>query len=239
MPQPLVANLVCGSPWRNHDFDFARLRLGQAIYDLDGIRVDCHQDYEDSGGIANGDLLVSYTSQVPVTDRASTNLRRWLEKGGRWFALHASNSVAGNVPMSRILGSRFITHPKYATFRVQVTAPQDPLLDGIGDFDVPDELYCIENVTNDYEVLLHTRWGGEGFGGISFEEQDHPMLYKRKVGDQGGGILYLALGHANRPFDKPFPHLPDQPDYRGPWDMDLFKTLVNRGIEWAAHRRPF
>ena len=58
-------------------------------------------------------------------------------------------------------------------------------------------------------------------------------------GDRGGGILYLALGHANRPFDKPFPHLPDQPDYRGPWDMAVFRTLVNRGIEWAAHRRPF
>ncbi len=98
MPAPLVANLVCGSPWRNHDFDFARLRLGQAIYDLDGIRVDCYQDYEDSGGIANGDLLVSYTSQVPVTDKASTNLRRWLEKGGRWFALHASNRWPATCP---------------------------------------------------------------------------------------------------------------------------------------------
>jgi len=165
MPQPLVANLVCGSPWRNHDFDFARLRLGQAIYDLDGIRVDCHQDYEDGAGIANGDLLVSYTSQVPVTDKASTTLRRWLEKGGRWFALHASNSVAGNVAMSRILGPRFLTHPEYATLRARVTAPQEPPLGGIADFGVPHGLYCIGNGTHDHEMLPPTRWGGGGVGG--------------------------------------------------------------------------
>ena len=239
MPQPLVANLVCGSPWRNHDFDFARLRLGQALYDLDGIRVDCHQDYEDGAAIAGGDLLISYTSQVPVTDKASMTLRRWLERGGRWVALHASNSVAGNQAMARILGTRFISHPAYATFRVEVTAPQEPLLAGIADFDVPDELYCLEAVTGDLEVLLHTRWGGEAFGGVTFPVEDRPMLYRRRIGDAGGGILYLALGHANRPYDKPFPHLPDQADHRGPWDMDVFRTLVTRGLEWAAGRRPF
>jgi type 1 glutamine amidotransferase len=237
MTSPLIANLVCGSPHRNHDFDFARLRLAQALYDAYDIKVDCFQDYEDAAAILGGDLLVSYTSQVPVSDKASAAIRRWLEKGGRWFALHASNSVAGNPIMPKIMGTRFISHPKYMTFPVQVTKPDEPLLEGITDFDVPDELYCIENVTNDYEVLLHTRWGGEAFGGITFAEEDRPMLYRRRVGE--GGVLYLALGHANRPYDKPFPHFPDQPEYRGPWDMEVFRTLVARGVEWAAGRRPF
>lgn len=124
MPRPLVAALVCGSPHRNHDFDFARLRLAQALYDAHGIRTDCHNDYEDSAGI---------------------------------------------------LGTRFISHPKYMTFQVKVTRPEEPTLQGIGDFEVPDELYCIEEVTKDLDVLLHTRWGGEAFGGIQFEEADRPM----------------------------------------------------------------
>ncbi len=237
MKAPLIANLVCGSPHRNHDFDFARLRLAQALYDAYDIRVDCFQDYEDAAAILGGDLLVSYTSQVPVSDRASAAIRRWLERGGRWFALHASNSVAGNPIMPRIIGTRFISHPRYMTFPVMVTRPGDPLVEGISGFDVPDELYCIENVTNDLEVLLHARWGGEAFGGLLFEEEDRPILYRRRVGE--GGILYLALGHANRPYDKPFPHLPDQPDLRGPWDMEAFRTLVARGVEWAAGRRGF
>ena len=37
---PLLANLVCGSPARNHDFDFARRRLLDALYAAGDIRTD-------------------------------------------------------------------------------------------------------------------------------------------------------------------------------------------------------
>jgi type 1 glutamine amidotransferase len=237
MPTPLIANLVCGSPHRNHDFDFARLRLAKALYDACDIRVDCFQDYEDSAAILGADLLVTYTSQVAVSDKACAALRRYLEKGGRWFALHASNSVLENRLLPKILGTRFITHPRYQRFPVQITKTDEPLLEGIAPFDVDDELYVIENVTDDIDVLLHTRWGGEAFGGRTFEVDDRPLRYRRAVGD--GGVLYLALGHANRPYDKPFPEMPDQPDYRGPWDLPVYQALIRRGMEWAARRRPF
>jgi uncharacterized protein len=236
MTAPLIANLVCGSPHRNHDFDFARLRLAQALYDACDIKTDCFQDYENTAAILAGDLLVSYSSQVPCSDEACAALRRFLEQGGRWFALHGSNSVANNPHLPWILGTRFLSHPPYRQFTVQISQPGDPLLEGLAPFEVADELYCIENVTQDIEVLLHTRWGGEAFGGLTFAEADQPLMYRRRVGD--GGVLYLALGHANRPYDKPFPHLPDQPDHRGPWDLPMYRTLLARGIEWAARRRP-
>lgn len=239
MPQPLVANLVCGSPWRNHDYDFARLRLGQVLYDLNGIRTDCYQDFEDVGGIALGDLLVTYTSQLQVTEKASTNLRRWLEKGGRWFALHSSSSVAGNMAMAGLLGTQFVDHPPYHEFKVSVMKPEDPLLKGVSDFTIADELHCLEKVTDDIEVLLQSNWGGRGILGKDHEVQDRPLMYRRKVGDAGGGVLYLALGHANRPYDKPRPNFPDQPEYRGPWGTEPFDTIIRRGCEWAAKRREF
>lgn len=229
MAGPLIASLVCGSPHRNHDFDFARLCLAQALYDAGGIRTDCFQDYEQCAG---GDLLVSYTSQVPVSEVASAALRAWIERGGRWFALHASNSVAGNVAMAEILGTRFITHPSYQRFRVEVSR-DDPLLEGMAPFDIDDELYCVETV-GEIEVLLHARWGGEAFGGHRFEIADRPLMYRRRLGD--GGIVYLALGHANRPYDKPFPDMPDQPDHRGPWELPVYRELIRRGIAWAAGR---
>jgi len=232
---PLVANLICGSPHRNHDFDLARLRLAQALYDANGIRVDCFQNYEDEAAILAGDLLVTYTSQVAVSDSACDTLRRYLEQGGRWFALHGTNSVLQNPHLPQILGTRFISHPPYRRFTVQVTRPGDPLLEGIVPFDVEDELYCIENYTGDIEVLLHTRWGGEAFGGRRFEVADQTLMYRRRVGQ--GGVLYLALGHANRPYDKPFSDMPDQPAHRGPWDLTVYRTLIERGIEWAAKRR--
>jgi uncharacterized protein len=236
MSRPAIAQLVCGSPFRNHDFDFARLRLAQALYDANGIHVDCFQDYEAAAALQAGDLLVTYTSQVPVSDAACEALQTFVESGGRWFALHASNSVRDNAHLPALLGTRFLSHPPYQHFPVKMTRPGDPLLAGIGDFEVDDELYCLEQCTDDIEVLLHTRWGGEAFGGQIFPEADRPLLYRRRVG--AGGILYLALGHANRPYDKPFVDRPDQPERKGPWDLPAFRELVKRGIDWAAGRRP-
>jgi uncharacterized protein len=234
MRSPLIANLVTGSTVRNHDFDFARLRLAQALYDAGEIRTDAWNNYDASTAIEGGDLLVSYTSQVPVSHAACQSIRRFLERGGRWFAIHASNSVRENEHLPHLLGSRFITHPAYSHFSVSVTRPDDPLLEGIEPFEVDDELYVIEE-HGDIEVLLETHWGGEALGGQQVDAGRRPLMYRHRVGD--GGVLYLALGHCNRPFDSQRQGM-EQPDRRGPWDMPVYQELIRRGIDWAAHRRP-
>jgi len=233
---PLLANLVCGSPSRNHDFDFARKALLEALYAAGNIRTDVWNNYDSGSAIEAGNLLVSYTSQVPVSDENCAALRRFLENGGRWFAIHASNSVAGNAHLPGILGSRFLGHPPYMHFSVTVTRPEDPLLVQVpATFEVDDELYVIETHSNDLEVLLETRWGGEAMR-QQYPEDTRPLMYRHRLGK--GGVLYLALGHANRPFDKPRPEMEDRPDLRGPWAMPLYQELIRRGIEWAAGRRP-
>jgi type 1 glutamine amidotransferase len=224
----LLASLVCGSPMRNHDFDFARWKLAEALYAAGDIRTDAFNDYES----VQGDMLVSYTSQVPVTDEACDRLRSFLEDGGRWFAVHASNSVAGNLHLPGIIGSKFITHPPYTHFAVSVSAPDDPLLKGIEPFEVDDEIYVIEHM-DDIEVLLETRWGGEALGGRQIEEGRRPLMYRWHVGK--GAVLYLALGHCNRPFDTPRPGA-SQPDRRGPWGLPVYQELIRRGVAWAARR---
>ncbi len=233
--QPQLAYVVCGSPARNHDFDFARMRLLEGLYAAGDIRADCAQGYDDVEALQASDFLVSYTSQVPVTDEGCAGLRDFLEAGGRWFALHASNSVKDNPRLPGILGSRFITHPPYTHFDVSVTKPDDPLLEGIEPFEVDDEIYVIEE-HGDIEVLLHTTWGGEALGGHVIEEGARPLMYRHRVGK--GGVLYLALGHANRPFDSPRPGQL-QEDRRGPWGLPVYQELVRRGLEWAAGGRSF
>jgi type 1 glutamine amidotransferase len=234
--RPVLANLVCGSPARNHDFDFARIRLHEALYAAGNIRTDVWNDYNASDAIEGGDALVSYTSQVPVSDNGCAALSRFLENGGRWLAIHASNSVRDNVYLPGMLGSKFITHPPYTHFPVSISRPGDALVDGISPFEVDDEIYVIDQQDNDIEVLLETRWGGEALGGRQIEEGVRPLMYRRHVGN--GGVLYLALGHANRAFDKARPDLPDQPDRRGPWELPVYKELIRRGIEWVVGRRP-
>ncbi len=227
---PLIAQLVCGSPARNHDFDFARIRLAHELYALGDVQTDAATNYDH---VAASDFLVSYTSQVPVGDAECQALREFVERGGRWFAMHASNSVRDNPHLPVILGSRFLTHPPYLHYGVTVAKPDDPLLRGIKSFEVDDELYVIEH-SDDIEVLLETTWGGSAFGGHEFPEETRPLMYRHRVGK--GAVLYLALGHCNRPFDKPRPDAPDSPDLRGPWELPVFKELVRRGVAWAAGR---
>jgi type 1 glutamine amidotransferase len=236
MTAPLAANLICGSPARNHDFDFARRKLLDALYAAGGIRTDVFSNYDDAAAISAGNLLVSYTSQVPVGDAQCAALRGYLERGGRWLAIHASNSVRDNAHLPGILGSRFIAHPPYMHYAVSVTRPDDPLLSGIsGPFEIDDELYVIEHA-DDIEVLLHTEWGGEAMR-QQFDTAFRPLMYRRRLGQ--GGVLYLAPGHCNRPFDKPRLDAPDSPDRRGPWELPLYQELIRRGVDWAAGRRPF
>ena len=220
--RPLKANLICGGPSYNHDFDFARQRLLAALYAAGGIQADVARNYDDSTALEAGDLLVSYTSQVPVESARCEAIRRYLEKGGRWFALHASNSVRDNRILPGILGSRFLVHPPYRHFPVSIAKPSDPLLAGIQPFEVDDELYVIER-SGDIDVLLETRWGGEAMG-RKVEDAQQPLMYRHRVGR--GGVLYLALGHSS----------PDRTQ-RGPWDLPVYHELVRRGIEWAAKRR--
>jgi type 1 glutamine amidotransferase len=234
--QPLLANLVCGSPTRNHDFDFARRGLLDALYAAGNIRTDMWNNYDNGSALQAGDLLVSYTSQVPVSDENCATLRTFLERGGRWFAVHASNSVLQNQYLPGILGSRFLAHPPYTRFTVTVTSPSDPLMAGLpASFEVEDEIYVIE-YAEDVEVLLNTEWGGEAMR-QTFPRAFRPLMYRRRVGD--GGVLYLALGHCRRPFDKQRPEMPDHADERGPWALPVYQELVRRGIDWAAGRRPF
>src|SRR5260221_4014593 len=119
---PLLANLVCGSPARNHDFDFARRRLLDALYAAGDIRTDVFQDYDYCAG---GDLLVSYTSQVPVGEPECQALQTYLNNGGRSVGIHASNSVRDNPYLPAILCSRFVTHPPDLRFNVSVLRPDD------------------------------------------------------------------------------------------------------------------
>jgi uncharacterized protein len=236
MSNVLLANLVCGSPARNHDYDFARRALLDALYVAGDIRTDVYNNYDAGAALETGDLLVSYTSQVPVADAHCQALKRYLEGGGRWFAIHGSNSVRDNPHLPAILGSRFIAHPPYTGYSVTVSRPHDPLLVGLDPtFEVDDELYVIEQ-HGDFEVLLEARWGGEAMS-QSFPAAARPLMYRYQVGD--GGVLYLALGHCNRPFDVPRRGMPEAPDRRGPWAMPVYRELIRRGIDWAAHRRPF
>ena len=83
--------LVCGGKY--HDFDFARLELLKLLAEHDVVRVKVANDYSDVEAMCESDLLVTYTCDEVPDMAGQARLKSYIENGGKWFALHATNSV--------------------------------------------------------------------------------------------------------------------------------------------------
>jgi hypothetical protein len=242
---PLHALLVCGGKY--HDFDFARLELLELLAERPDVRTRVAQDYRDLGAIAEADFLVTYTCDLRPSEAEQRALADFVAAGGRWLALHGTNSVMEFTPdgvaaprsqplLVQTLGSQFVAHPPVGRFRVRVSQPPHPLVAGLSDFDVEDELYLSE-YHGENEALLETRFTGEAPG---FVERSWPddvprlVLYLRRVGR--GSVLYNTLGHCRGHYDMR-PILDFYPRVeRCAWNEPIYYELLRRGIAWAASR---
>jgi type 1 glutamine amidotransferase len=122
------------------------------------VRVAVRADYGDLEAIARSRFLVTYTCDVRPSQAEQEALARFVREGGRWLALHGTNSAldftAKGVASPRcfptlahVLGSQFVAHPPIQPYRVNVCAPEHALVAGVEPFDTDDELYLSEYTT--------------------------------------------------------------------------------------------
>lgn len=223
--------------------DHARVRLLTMLAEHERARTTVAADY--SSLPDRFDALVTYTCNVRPDEDEQVALADWVADGGRWFALHGTNSALdlGRPVRSprvfplfaKVLGSQFVAHPPIAPYTVSVTDPRHPLCEGIEPFEVTDELYlCERHDPGDQHVLLHTTYTGDaaGFEESSWLDADpRPVAYLRPWGS--GQVLYLTLGHCRGHYDMQ-PHVDWYPTVeRGSWDLPVFEELLRRGLRWA------
>lgn len=226
-----------------HDIDFARLEVLKLLAEHDNIRTTVAMDYSNIDRIKACKFLVSYTCDVMPTVEETQAIKAFLENGGRWLALHGTNSIlrftdAGvDCPDERpdvmeMLGTQFKAHPPIGPFRVEIADKDHALTKGLEDFDVIDELY-VSKTTAPIKVLMQTRFNGEatGFVEANYENVVVPILYLRDHGT--GGILYNTLGHCRGHYDlielMPFWEHPE----RCAWNYPVYYETLRRGIRWA------
>lgn len=245
-PERIDAYLVAGG--RFHDIDYARLQLLNLLAEHPHVRVKVGSDYEDTDAIAASSFLVSYTCDIRPSENAQVAIRDWVAGGGRWLALHGTNSALDFNPpnpvgtprcfpvWAELLGTQFISHPPIEPFPVKLSDPNHWLVEGIEPFETDDELYLCEYHDRDsLHPLLHTEWQGETPG---FEESDwtdcdpvHLVMYTKNHGD--GEILYNNLGHCRGHWDmtEALPYYPVIE--RCSWDIPQYHELLRRGLRWA------
>ena len=238
--------LVAGGKY--HDIDFARRELLTLLGEHEEFRVRVQPDYEDTAGIEKSSILVSYTCDVRPSEKAQTEIRSWVENGGRWVALHGTNAALtlggpNGVDAPRCfpswadtLGSQFVAHPPIQPYTVQVSDPNHWLVAGIESFDTDDELYLSEYADRDaLHGLLHTTWQGDAKGFVEADwtncDPKHLVMYLRDLGQ--GSILYNTLGHCRGHYDMA-PVLDYYPRIeRCSWEKPAYYELLRRSLRWA------
>jgi hypothetical protein len=252
MSDQLFAHLIVGGEY--HDFDFVRLELLKLLAEDDRCRVSCTNDFHDLQSLQRSRFLLTYTSNLIPAGVELAALREFLERGGRWLAIHGSAALTRFKPppvelwgiklpgltdtpdlapdYMRLLGCRFVSHLAQQSFVVTATQPEQALVQGLAPFEVTDEPYILE-FTGECEVLLESRYIGEAPGyvrGPWLEDLPRPQLLRHRVG--AGEALYLAPGHACGRFDlRPF--IDELPPMRGPWVSPNYLELLRRSIRWG------
>lgn len=235
--------LVAGG--RYHDIDFARLELLKLLAEDERIRTRVFEDFEAVEAIAACDLLISYTCDVVPSLKAQEAIRSFVAGGGRYYALHGTNSILRFLENGLVdapdwaphfmetLGTAFASHPPIAPFRVDVADGDHPVSQGLCAFETTDELY-LSRPRADIRVLLDTEFGGAtpGFVDDQWEKGRYPVVYLRPLG--AGAVLYNALGHCRGHYDL-LPVSDWWPSVeRCSWQSDIYYELLRRGIAWAA-----
>jgi len=246
MAEPVKRRLNCVlvAGGKYHDIDFARLEILKLLAEDDRVRVRVFEDYSNLEAIAAADFLVTYTCDVVPPLPAQEALRAFVARGGRWYALHGTNSIlrfleSGLVDSPRwaphfmeTLGSMFVAHPPITPYRVTVADPDHELVKGVEPFDATDELYLSEYYAK-LHVLLETEFDGEatGFVEADWPKAKHPVFYVRPLGE--GAVLYLTLGHCRGHYDmQPLMDFYPAPE-KGSWALPVYYDLLRRGIAWA------
>jgi type 1 glutamine amidotransferase len=112
-----------------------------------------------------------------------------------------------------MVGGQWVAHPgNIIDYQVDVTRPDDPVMEGIASFPYRSEQYYM-HVDPSNEVLATTRFNGDHASWIDGVVM--PVVWKRRHGQ--GRVFYSSLGHVAKEFEVP-----------------QMRTILRRGMSWAA-----
>jgi type 1 glutamine amidotransferase len=184
-----------------------------------GYDVEVHDTpdvLEQADQLARYDLIVVCMTMTDITDAQEKGLLEAVRAGtglGGWHG-GLADAFRNRAEYQFMVGGQWVAHPGNdgVEYTVSITAPDDPIMDGIGDFTVRSEQYYM-HVDPANEVLATTTYSGEHAPWIDGVVM--PVVWKKRYGK--GKVFYCSLGHVNEVFDIP-----------------EAVTIVERGLLWAS-----
>jgi uncharacterized protein len=161
------------------------------------------------------DLIVPIVTMAKIEKAEAVALSDAVRAGVGMAGFHGGmcDAFRESTDYQFITGGQWVAHPGgIIDFRVNVQRPDDPVMQGLQDFDYRSEQYYM-HVDPSNDVLATTTFSGEHAPWI--EGVVMPVVWKRRHGL--GRVFYSALGHVAAEFEHA-----------------SMRTLFERGMLWAA-----
>ncbi|MFA7691889.1 MAG: ThuA domain-containing protein [Candidatus Hydrogenedentes bacterium] len=173
--------------------------------------------FADEEALLTYDLIVPCWTMGVLSEEEERALLNAVARGTGIAGWHGGmgDAFRTNTAFQFMVGGQFVEHPGgIIPYTVHIDRPQDPVMEGIRDFQMRSECYYM-HVDPSNEVLAHTVLTGDVYPWI--QGCVMPVVWKRPYG--AGRVFYSALGHVAADFDVP----------------QCF-DIMKRGMLWAARR---
>ncbi len=187
--------------------------LEEAGYELEVVNT--LEPYADVERLKELDLIVQCWTMGELVPEQELGLAAAIRSGVGLAGWHGGLADAFRAaPLYQlVVGGQFVTHPPgSARYGVRIEASEDPITEGIDDFEIESEQYFHQVDVNN-TVLATSAF--VGFDGGFMAGARNPFVWKRTFGE--GRVFYAGFGHVAADFDVPQAH-----------------EIVRRGLLWAG-----
>ena len=208
--------LIVWGGWSGHEPEQCAAII-RSMLEEDGFKVYVENTTEAFAdpSIKDLSLIVPIFTMSKIEKEEVQNLTAAVQGGVGLAGYHGGMGDAFReaVDYQFMVGGQWVAHPGgIIDYRVDVTRPDDPVMQGIESFPYHSEQYYM-HVDPSNEVLATTTFNGEHAAWI--DGVTMPVVWKRMHGK--GRVFYSSLGHTADEFAIP-----------------EMRTIFGRGALWAA-----
>ena len=208
--------LIVWGGWSGHEPEQCAFIIAGMLHD-EGFKVHVENSTKAfvNPGLSRMSLIIPIYTMSKIEGEELNGLTAAIRSGVGLAGFHGGMCDAfREAPEYHFMcGGQWVAHPgNIIDYRVNITRPDDPVMEGIGDFDYHSEQYYM-HVDPSNEVLATTTFsGGHDYWtkGVVM-----PVVWKRRYGE--GRVFYSSLGHVAKEFEVP-----------------QMRTIFRRGMLWAA-----
>jgi type 1 glutamine amidotransferase len=144
-----------------------------------------------SANLARFDVILNYSTGLEASTTQIDALLEAIRRGIGFVGLHAASATfKSSEQYFDMIGGRFVRHPPFGRFTVEILERDHPITAGLIDFEIEDERYELGDLADGIDVLA--------------QNDGHPMVFTSRYG--AGRVAYIALGHDARSLGRPEYH---------------------------------